>query len=95
MSTPGGTPGLILERKPGHIEGWQRVSMEQTVSGVRVVVEGSNYRYALAPTRFVLESITEALKAITAAEMASGAVVIGAVGRKALQRLAVAPRTAA
>ena len=87
--------GLIYERTPGWAEGWVRVSLEHGDTGPRVVIEGHNYEYRLVPTAFVLEGLTEALRAITDDELRHRRARLGPVGVRALERLRSARRMAA
>jgi hypothetical protein len=78
---------LVYELTPGHIEGWERVELERTSAGYRILEFGHNYRYDLEPTSFVLDGLERALKRITLAQIARGQASIGPRGLRVLERL--------
>jgi hypothetical protein len=78
---------LIYEIRPGHIEGWEKVSWLYTNQGARIEETGHNYRNVLEPTPFVLASITRILKSITPEQIRNETVKIGTRGQIILERI--------
>ena len=79
-------PGLILELRPGHVEGWLRYKLEHTKHGSRIVEEHHNQRLELEPTRFVLDCLLNTLESISIAELARGTATVGAYGLHLLEQ---------
>lgn len=83
-----------MERRGECAEAWTRYSLERREHGTRVILEGHNYRYSLAPTAHVLAGLTRALRAVTPLELLTGTVTLGAAGVNALERLSAPGRAA-
>lgn len=75
--------GLVYEVTPGHAEGWERVTLERTVQGVKVVVCQGHTEYKLVATPFVLEGLLSTIKRIARGELAHAE--LGRVGWRALE----------
>jgi hypothetical protein len=74
---------LVYEVTPGHAEGWERVTLERTVQGVKVVVCQGHAQYKLEPTAFVLQGLLKTIKRIARGELAHAE--LGRVGWRALE----------
>jgi hypothetical protein len=74
---------LVYEVTPGHAEGWESVTLERTMQGVKVVICMGHAHYRLEPTPFVLEGLLKTIRRIARGQIPNAK--LGCVGWRALE----------